>query len=77
MAADETDGHADESPGGTAPTEPLNTVTAPASASTAEATPAKISRRRLIGVDVLIGVDDPAPGRRHLRDLGQSPPVQP
>lgn len=56
MAADETDGHADESPGGTAPTEPLNTVTAPASASTAEATSARISRRRLIGVDVLIGV---------------------
>ena len=56
MAADETDGQADESPGGTAPTEPLNTVTAPASGSTAEAAPARISRRRLIGVDVLIGV---------------------
>ncbi len=55
MAADETDGHADESRVDN-PTEPQDTVETPASAATAEATPAKISRRRLIGVDVLIGV---------------------
>ena len=57
MGADERDGHEDESQVNAAPTEPQDTVETPAvSAPTADAAPAKISRGRLIGVDVLIGV---------------------
>jgi hypothetical protein len=57
MGADEHEGHEDESQVGTAPTEAEDEVAAPAEGSTAQdAAAAKISRRRLIGVDVLIGL---------------------
>jgi hypothetical protein len=57
MGVDERDGHEDESQVSAAPTEPEEPVTPPESPSTAQAVaPAKISRGRLIFVDVLIGV---------------------
>jgi len=58
MGADELDGHEDESPSSAAPTEPHDTddTVETTSAAPAAAAPARISRRRLIGVDVLIGV---------------------
>ncbi len=56
MGADARDGQEDEPQAGAAPTEPHATVEAPSAAPTVAVAPAKISRRRLIGVDVLIGV---------------------
>jgi Short C-terminal domain len=58
MGADERDGHEDESPSSAAPTEPHDTddTVETTAAAPAAAAPARISRRRLIGVDVLIGV---------------------
>jgi len=57
MGVDERDGHEDESQVSAAATEPEDTVETPASAPAAQdAAPAKISRARLIWVDVLIGV---------------------
>jgi Short C-terminal domain len=65
MEAGDRDSHEGESPAGAEPTEPQDVVSEPApevtgAASTPDAATqaqaAKISRRRLIGVDVLIGV---------------------
>jgi hypothetical protein len=56
MGADERGGREDAPDAGTAPTETQDTVQTPSSASTADAAAVKISRGRLIGVDVLIGV---------------------
>jgi len=56
MGTDERDDREGESPAGAAPTEPLDAVATPPAGSAAVAGPVKISRRRLIGVDVLIGV---------------------
>ena len=56
MAADETDGLENTSEAGSAPTEPQDPIAAPRTDLAADPAPAKISRRRLIGVDVLIGV---------------------
>ena len=55
MGADKQDDHEDESLLSAGPSEPQDTVETPPSASAAETTPAKISRRRLIWVDILIG----------------------
>src|SRR3984885_1092276 len=56
MAADETDGLENTSEAGSAPTEPQDPIADPRTDLAADPAPAKISRRRLIGVDVLIGV---------------------
>jgi hypothetical protein len=57
MGVDERGGHEDESQASAAPTEPQEPVDASAPDSTGQvAAAAKISRGRLIGVDVLIGV---------------------
>jgi hypothetical protein len=56
MGADERDGHEDEPHVSTDATATQETVETPSSASAADAATTKISRRRLIGVDVLIGV---------------------
>ncbi len=56
MGADERDGLEDEPHVSAASTEPQDTVEASSSAAVPAAPPAKISRRRLIGVDILIGV---------------------
>jgi putative oligomerization/nucleic acid binding protein len=56
MAADETDGLENTSDAGSAPTEPQDPIAPPRTDLAADPAPAKISRRRLIGVDVLIGV---------------------
>ena len=57
MGPDKPDGREDESPVSTAPTESPDAIVTPTPGSTGQpGTPAKISRRRLIGVDVLIGV---------------------
>ena len=62
MEPDERHGDNDESQFGADPTEPQDGVTAqapdadPAMATVAATAPARISRRRLIGVDALIGV---------------------
>ena len=55
MGADEPDGRDDEPDVSDASTEPQDTVEASSSVAV-PAAPARISRRRLIGVDVLIGV---------------------
>ncbi|HEY1517020.1 MAG TPA: SHOCT domain-containing protein [Solirubrobacteraceae bacterium] len=54
MGADERDSHEDPSQGAADPTEPQDVVAVPAPDPASP--PARISRRRLIGVDVLIGV---------------------
>lgn len=54
MGADERDSHEDPSEGAADPTEPQDVVAVPAPDPASP--PARISRRRLIGVDVLIGV---------------------
>ncbi len=56
MGADERDVHEGESEVDATPTQAQGTVETPAAAPTVDAASAKISRRRLIGVDVLIGV---------------------
>jgi putative oligomerization/nucleic acid binding protein len=56
MAADETDGLANTSETGSAPTKPQDPIAAPGTDLAADPASATISRRRLIGVDVLIGV---------------------
>jgi hypothetical protein len=56
MAADETDGLENTSEAGSAPTEPQDPIAAPGTDLAADPASAAISRRRLIGVDVLIGV---------------------
>jgi FtsH-binding integral membrane protein len=56
MAADETDGLENTSESGSAPTEPQDPIAAPRTDLAADPASAKISRRRLIGVDALIGV---------------------
>jgi len=65
MEAGDRDNHEEGPPAGAQPTEPEDVVNAPAPDATGAASPpdaaaeaqaAKISRRRLIGVDVLIGV---------------------
>lgn len=56
MGADEGDGREKMPEAGSAPTEPLDPAAAPPTGLAPDAAPAKISRRRLIGVDVLIGV---------------------
>ncbi|MFZ0972571.1 MAG: SHOCT domain-containing protein [Solirubrobacteraceae bacterium] len=56
MAADESDGLESTSEAGSAPTEPQDPLAAPPTGLAPDPATAKISRRRLIGVDVLIGV---------------------
>ena len=56
MGADERDGPENTSQASSAPTEPQDPLAAPPTGLAPDAEPAKISRRRLIGVDVLIGV---------------------
>ncbi len=56
MGADEGDGREDISQASSASTEPQDPIAAPPTGLAPDAAPAKISRRRLIGVDVLIGV---------------------
>lgn len=56
MAADESDGLESTSEADSAPTERQDPIAAPRTDLAADPATAKISRRRLIGVDVLIGV---------------------